>query len=79
MAVVIEMHDAGNVALRAEIGALVEHALCERVGDWRVSIIGSRGSDNCEMKPEGLMALSGYICWSGAPASTDLMSSVPSW
>jgi hypothetical protein len=53
MAVVIEMHNAGNVALRGEIGALVEHALCERPGEWRVSILGSRGSDNWEMKLEG--------------------------
>ena len=53
MAVVIEMHNAGNVALRAEIGALIEHALGERPGDWRVSIVGSRGSDNWEMTLEG--------------------------
>jgi hypothetical protein len=53
MAVVVEMQNAGNVAIRAEIGALIEHALYERPGDWRVSIVGSRGSDNWEMKLEG--------------------------
>jgi len=29
----------------AEIRALVEHALSNRPGDWRVSIVGSREND----------------------------------
>ncbi len=53
MAVVVEMQNTGNVATRAEIVALIEHALCEKPGDWRVSIVGSRASDNWEMKLEG--------------------------
>jgi len=55
MAVVVEMQNTGNVATRSEIIALIEHALCEKPGDWRVSIVGSRGSDNWEMKLEGPM------------------------
>jgi hypothetical protein len=53
MAVVVEVQNTGNSAVRAEIVALVEHALCEQPGDWRVSIVGSRGSDNWDMKIEG--------------------------
>jgi hypothetical protein len=53
MAVVVEMQNTGNIATRAEIVAQIEHALCEKPGDWRVSIVGSRASDNWEMKLEG--------------------------
>ena len=53
MAVVVEMQNTGDSTIRSEIVALIEHALCERTGEWRVSIIGSRGSDNWEMKLEG--------------------------
>jgi hypothetical protein len=30
--------------------AMLEHVLGDRPGDWRVSIIGSQGSDRWEMK-----------------------------
>ena len=53
MAVVVEIHNTGDSATRSEIVALIEHALCERAGEWRVSIVGSRGSDDWEMKIEG--------------------------
>jgi len=53
MAVVVEMQNTGNIAVRAEIVALIEHTLCDKPGEWRVSIVGSRGSDNWEMKVEG--------------------------
>jgi len=53
MAVVVEMHNTGDPAERAQIVALIEHALCEQSGEWRVLIVGSRGSDNWEMKLEG--------------------------
>ena len=53
MAVVVEMHNTGDSATRSEIVALIEHALCERTGEWRVSIVGSRGSDDWDMKIEG--------------------------
>jgi hypothetical protein len=51
MAVMVEMYDTGCVtAVRSEIGALIEHALADRPGDWRVSIIGSQANDRWEMK-----------------------------
>jgi hypothetical protein len=49
MSIVVEMQNTGNSpAGRAEIVALIEHALCEKPGEWRVSIVGSRDSDDWE-------------------------------
>jgi hypothetical protein len=53
MAVVVELHNTGDLTNRSDIVASIEHALCEEPGDWRISIIGSRGSDDWEMKVEG--------------------------
>jgi hypothetical protein len=53
MAVMVEMQNTGNSTTRAETVALIEHALCEEAGEWRVSIVGSRGSDDWEMKLQG--------------------------
>ena len=53
MAVVLELHNTGDANVGSEIRALLEHALSDRPGDWRVSIAGSRGSDSWEMKVYG--------------------------
>ena len=53
MAVVVELHNTGGIANRSDIVASIEHLLCDEAGDWRISIIGSRGSDDWEMKVEG--------------------------
>jgi len=54
MAVLVEMHHTRCVpAVRAEIAAIIEHALADRHGDWRVSIIGSQANDRWEMKITG--------------------------
>lgn len=53
MAVVVEMRNTGNPEARAEVVALIEHALSDRLGDWRVSTIGSRDNDRWEMKITG--------------------------
>ena len=53
MPVSIELHNTGDPSIGAEVRALVEHALNDRPGDWRVSIVGSRESDNWEMKVRG--------------------------
>ena len=43
MAVMVEMHHTScEPGMRAEIAAIIEHALSDRSGDWRVSIIGSQ-------------------------------------
>ena len=53
MAVSVELHNTGDPAVGREVQALVEHALSDRTGDWRVSVIGSRANENWEMKVEG--------------------------
>jgi hypothetical protein len=53
MAVLVELHNTGDAAIRPEVWALVEHALSDRPGDWRVSIVGSRENDSWEMKVLG--------------------------
>ena len=53
MGVTIELQNLGDTELCREISARVEHALSDKPGKWRVSIAGSRGSENWEMKVEG--------------------------
>ena len=54
MAVSVEMQHTGcEPGTRAEIAAIIEHALADRPGDWRVSIIGSQANDRWEMKIVG--------------------------
>jgi hypothetical protein len=53
MAVLVEMHHTGDPALRAEVVAVIEHALADRPGDYRVSIVGSQANDRWEMKITG--------------------------
>jgi hypothetical protein len=53
MAVSLELHNTGDPDVGAEVRVLVEHALSDRAGDWRVSIAGSRENDGWEMKVEG--------------------------
>jgi hypothetical protein len=46
MAVMVEMHHAGCVpVVRSETTAIIDHALADRPGDWRVLIIGSQAND----------------------------------
>ncbi len=50
MTVQVEIHHTGSQpGERAEIAAVVEHALADRPGDWKVSIIGSQANDRWEM------------------------------
>jgi hypothetical protein len=53
MAVSVEMQHTGDSGLQAEVRAIIEHALADRVGDWRVSIVGSQGNDRWELKIVG--------------------------
>ena len=53
MGVNIELQNLGDEELSREIVARIEHALSDRPGDWRVSIAGSRASENWEMRIEG--------------------------
>jgi hypothetical protein len=53
MAVSVEMQHAGDFGLQAEVRAVIEHALADRLGDWQVSILGSQANDRWEMKIVG--------------------------
>lgn len=49
----VELHNTGDAAIRAETQAMLEHVLSSRPGEWRVSIVGSRAKEDWEMKVEG--------------------------
>jgi hypothetical protein len=53
MGVAIELQNLGDRHLSKEISARIEHALSEQAGEWRVSISGSRESENWDMRVEG--------------------------
>lgn len=53
MAVEVEMQNTGDAAVRSEVLAIIEHMLADRAGDWRVSIVGSQGTDRWEMRVTG--------------------------
>jgi hypothetical protein len=44
------MHNTGNPELQRDIAAMIEHVLSDRPGEWKVSILGSQGDDQWEMK-----------------------------
>jgi hypothetical protein len=50
MAVTVEMQNTGDTEVKADVVASIEHALVDRPGDWRVSIIGSLENDKWDMK-----------------------------
>jgi hypothetical protein len=51
MPVSVEIHHTGSDhGQRADIAALIEHALAGQPGNWRVSILGSQANDQWEMK-----------------------------
>lgn len=49
----VELQNLGDTKLCREIVASTEHALSAKPGAWRVSIAGSRGDENWEMRIEG--------------------------
>jgi len=53
MGVTIELQNLGDAQLCRDVTAHIEHAFADRRGDWRVSIAGSRASQNWEMRVEG--------------------------
>jgi hypothetical protein len=53
MGVTVELQNLGDPELCQEIVARIEHALGDKPGDWRVSVAGSRASENWEMRVEG--------------------------
>jgi hypothetical protein len=53
MAISVEMQHTGDSGLQAEVRAIIEHALADRPGDWRVWILGSQADDRWEMRIMG--------------------------
>ena len=53
MGVTIELQNLGDARLCREVTAIIEHALSDRPGKWRVSITGSRAAENWDMRIEG--------------------------
>lgn len=53
MPVVVSVAHLGNAELAYDVRAAIEHALADRAGDWRVSVLGSQASDRWELKVEG--------------------------
>lgn len=53
MGVLVELHNTGHVANRAEIVASIEHAFAGEAGEWHVSVLGSRENDDWELKIQG--------------------------
>ena len=53
MGVAVDLQNLGDVQLCRDLAAHIEHAFADRRGDWRVSIAGSRASENWEMRVEG--------------------------
>jgi len=73
MAVAVEMHNTGDPELQRDVVVIVEHVLSDRPGEWRVSIVGSQGSDRWEMRITGLMRLSDRIRLRELPANMSHM------
>ena len=61
MGVTIELQNLGDAQLSREIVASIEHALSEKSGEWRVSIAGSRATENWDMKLRDQTGSSGRI------------------
>ena len=53
MGMTVELQNLGDAQLCREITARVEHVFSNRKGAWKVSITGSRASENWEMRIEG--------------------------
>ncbi len=53
MAVTVEIHNTADAATRRDVIAMIEHSLSDRLGDWRVVIVGSQANDRWEMRITG--------------------------
>ena len=48
-----DLQNMGGAGARAETAAAIEQAFADRSGEWRLSIVGSRGNDNWELSVHG--------------------------
>jgi hypothetical protein len=72
MGVAIELQNLGDAQLCREIAVGVEHALSEKTGERRVSIAGSRATENWDVRVEGPNGFERSYTLSVLPGSTSL-------
>lgn len=53
MPVTVETQNTGDANLQRDLVAIIEHIFADRKGDWRVTILGSKGTDRWELKVTG--------------------------
>jgi len=71
MGVTVEMHNTGDPELQRDVVAIVEHVLSDRLGDWRVLIVGSQANDRWEMEIFGPKAFERSYTLEGAAGEHD--------
>jgi hypothetical protein len=72
MGVTIELQNLGDAELCREIIARIEHAFSDKPGEWRVSIAGSRASENWILKLPDRTPSSGRILCRVLPGGMSL-------
>ena len=53
MPVTVETQNTGDANLQRDLVAIIEHIFADRKGDWRVTILGSKGTDRWDLKITG--------------------------
>ena len=53
MPVTVETQNTGDANLQRDLVAIIEHIFADRKGDWRVVILGSKGTDRWDLKITG--------------------------
>lgn len=66
MPVTVETQNTGDANLQRDLIAIIEHIFADRKGDWRVAILGSKGTDRWEMKITGPSAFERSYTLEGA-------------
>jgi hypothetical protein len=49
----LDIQNIGDPTLKAELAGIIEHTLSGRPGEWRVTILCSRASDEWELRING--------------------------
>lgn len=71
MPVTVETQNTGDANLQRDLVAIIEHIFADRKGDWRVVILGSKGTDRWELKITGPNAFERSYTLEGALGQHD--------
>ena len=71
MPVAVETQNTGDANLQRDLVAIIEHIFADRKGDWRVVILGSKGTDRWELKITGPNAFERSYTLEGALGQHD--------